>query len=499
MKLGAWIHDAFHRPTTTAWRRVNALVWILILLSTGLLVVDLLLPEVHELRGWLQRADDVILGIFVLELLLRVGSFRPKGLDFWKLTPVSRLQLHVVGRLRFCLKPMILVDILTVMGSVPVLRGLRALRLLRLLRSNQILRYANPFGGIARAFEENRLLYVFGLSVLGMAVLLGGLSFYLTEHAHNDKIQTLPDGMWWSIVTITTVGYGDLTPVTGVGKVVAGTLMVIGMITLAMFAGIVGSTLMGSVLSMREESFRMSNYLDHIIICGYEPGARMLLDTLEQELDLEAHTVVIFAPYERPADIPPEFMWVQGDPTKESELGKVRLPYADAAIVVGSRQEMPQHADGRTILIAFTLRRFLKQQGETMRHRKHPLYIVAEILDAENVEHARTAGADEVIQTTRMGFSLLAHAVEVHGTATLVGELADVSGNSLFVSRVPTDLPEPMTFRSVSQALKDQHGVLVVGIRRPGQEDLLNPSDDLVLERDHAVIYIATGPVLPSI
>ncbi len=498
MKPGSWVHEAFHRPNTAAWRRVNALVWILILLSTGLLVMDLILPELHPIRPWLQLTDDLILGAFALELALRVGSFHPPGLDFWKLTPVSRLQLHLTARLRFCLRPMILIDILTVLGSVPVLRGLRALRLLRLLRSNQIFRYANPFGGIARAFEENRLLYVFGLSVLGMAVLLGGLSFYLTEHVHNDKIQTLPDGMWWSIVTITTVGYGDLTPVTGVGKVVAGTLMVIGMITLALFAGIVGSTLMGSVLSMREEYFRMSNYLDHIIICGYEPGSRMLLDTLEQELDLDAHTVVIFAPYERPTDIPSEFMWVQGDPTKESELHKVRLPYADAAIVVGSRQEMPQHADGRTILIAFTLRRFLKQQAETVRQRRHPLYIVAEILDAENVEHARTAGADEVIQTTRMGFSLLAHAVEVHGTATLVGELADVSGDSLFVDPIPSDLPEPLTFRSVAQALKERHGVLVVGVRRPGLEDLLNPSDELALTHEHSVIYIAARSMLPS-
>ena len=499
MKRGTSIHDAFHRPATPAGRRVNAAVWILIVVSTVLLIVDLFLPTDLPFRNALAWVDNLIIAIFAAEVVLRVGSYRPKEIDFWALGATGRLRAHILGRIRFCLQPLILVDILTVLGSVPFLRGLRALRLLRLLRSNQIFRYANPFEGLALAFIENRLLYLFGLSVFGTSVLLGGLSFYLTEIGHNASIQSLPDGLWWSIVTVTTVGYGDLTPVTGLGKVVAGTLMVVGMVTLALFAGIVGSTLMSSVLSMREESFRMSNHLDHIVICGYTPGARMLLDSLRDELDLEQHTVVIFAPMERPNDVPPEFLWMEGDPTKESELDKVRLAYADAAIVVASRTEMPQHADSLTILSAFTIRRYLKRHEDLIAARKKPLYIVAEILDTENVEHARTAGADEVIETTRMGFSLLAHAVEVHGTATLLGELADVNGNSLFVGRIPEDLGHPRTFRSVSTQLKERYDMLVLGVRSPDHEDTLNPPDASTLGDDHAVIYLARGPRLPPV
>ncbi|MEO0603784.1 MAG: ion channel, partial [Myxococcota bacterium] len=362
----------------------------------------------------------------------------------------------------------------------------------------RIFRYANPFGGLARAFEENRLLYLLGLSIFGIAVLLGGVSFYLTEQPYNAEIHQFSDALWWSIVTITTVGYGDLTPATNLGRVVAGSLMLVGMITLALFAGIVGTTLIASVLSMREESFRMSNYVDHIVVCGYDPGTRMLLDTMQQELDLEEHPVVIFAPYERPAEVPPEFFWIQGDPTKESELEKIRLAFADAVIVVGARDTVPQQADAQTILVTFTIRRYLKRHAPLATQRKRPIYVVAEILDAENVEHARTAGADEVIQTTRMGFSLLAHAVEVHGTATLVGELADVSGNSLFVGYCPTEVPQPWTFNSVSRALKELHGVLTVGVRTPDHQDLINPPGDYPLSQDHTLIYIAKEAVLRS-
>ena len=114
--------------------------------------------------------------------------------------------------------------------------------------------------------------------------------------------------------------------------------------------------------------------------------------------------------------------------------------YARAVVLVGSRSELPPQADASTILMAFTIRRYLKRHASQVQNRARPLYVVAEILDAENEEHARTAGADEVIQTTRMGYSLLAHAVEVPGTATLVGELADVSGNSVYVGALPQRL-----------------------------------------------------------
>jgi len=487
-----WLYDAFHSPRTTIHGRVNAFVWALIVVSLLPLAWDI---TGHDVPVWLAAFDDVVLFLFVVEYVLRVGTYRPPALRFYRLSITGRIRAHVMGRLRFMMRPLMMVDLLTIMGSVPLLRGLRALRLLRLLRSNRVLRYANPFEGIARALEENALLFAFGLTVFFGSTVLGGLSFFLTERRTNEAIATLPDAMWWSIVTLTTVGYGDLTPSTGLGRIVAGCLMIAGMVTLALFAGIVGTTLMSSVVSMREEQFRMSQYIGHILICGYEPGARMLLDTLEDELDLDQREVVVFAPGERPPDVPPSFRWLSGDPTKESELDKARFVHADAAIIVGSREDLPQQADARTILTTFTIRRYLKRQDGTAK-RKQPLYIVAEILDAENVEHAKTAGADEVIETTRIGFSMLVHAVEMPGTATILGELADVRGHSLFVGRLG-QLAEGTTFGQLARELNAKHNIVVLGLRHGG-EDRLAPKDHDLVTAEHRVVYLATKQVLPA-
>lgn len=492
------IHEAFHRPSSPLYARVQGAVLALILVSVALFLVEISVPPDGEVYALLYRIDRVILGIFAAEVALRILSYRPKDLEFYDLGPMQRLRYHITGRLRFATRPLIIIDLFTVLAVVPALRGLRALRLLRLARTRRFFQYSNPFTGIARAFEENALLFGFGISVFGTIVIIGGVSIFLVERGENPGLTTLADGIWWAIVTITTVGFGDITPVTGVGRVVGGTLMVSGMFTLALFAGIVGQSLVSSVLSIREEQFRMSHHIDHIVICGYDAGARMLLDRLVAEIDLDETTVVLFAPGERPPDLPSEFQWISGDPTKESELDKVRMDVARCAILVGGRSGLPQHADATTILTAFTIRRYLMRR-KLENARLRPVYIVAEILDEENVEHARAAGVDEVIETTRIGFSLVAHAVTVPGTASVLGELADPRFHSLFVGAVPSDIPLPLPFCEVLRLVRERHRVLVLGMRESATGlNELDPPDDRPVAPGDRLIYVAQKAVLPQ-
>ncbi len=489
------LHAAFHEPGSPYYRPLEGVIWGLILVSIGLFVADIVLGSDHPWAPVISWADNVVLVLFALEIGLRIGTFQPPRVEFFHRTHTGRLKAHVLGRLRYCSRPMNLIDILTVLALVPAMRGLRALRLLRLLRTVQLFRYANPFAGLARSFDDNRLLYTFAFSLLGTASLLGGVSIYLIEVRENDKITTVADGLWWALVTLTTVGYGDVVPQTPLGKIVGGVLMVAGMFTLALFAGIVGQTLLRTVLSIREEQVRMSSYIDHLVVCGYDPGARMLLDAVLHEIDPEKTRPVIFAAGERPDGVPHAFTWVSGDPTKESELDKVRLDHASAAIIVGSRDTVPQQADAITILTAFTIRRYLGQKAANDR-RVRPLYIVAEILDAENVDHARTAGADEVIETNRLGFFLLAHAIAMPGSAAIVSEVATVGAQSLYFGDIPADLALPTDFGHVRRALKERTGALVIGLRDAEGADHLNPPDGLAVTAGHKVLYLARAAVL---
>ena len=497
--LASFLHTAFHRPDTRIYRCVDGAVWVLILTSIALLGIIALTPEGSSWNLALTRIDRAILVIFALEIFLRVASFRPPALRVFDTLPIaSRFRIHVLARLRFVVRPIVLVDIVAVLALFPQLRGLRVLRLLRLVPARRVFRYRNPLAIVPRIFEENSLLFALAFSALGAATLVGGTAIYAAEAGVNANVETLQDGIWWALVTITTVGFGDITPVTFMGRAIGGVMMVAGMFTLAMFAGIVGSSLVRGVLSIREEQFRMSNYANHVVVCGYDQSTHLLLDALAGELSLSETRVVLMDDHERPRELPPDFLWVRGNPTKESELDKVRLTHAAAVIVSGERDVPPHVADARTILTTFTVRNHLDGRQDEVRRRRAPLYVVAEILDSENVAHARAAGADEVIETQRIGYSMIAHAVGYHGSATTMSRVLLSGSHNVYVGTVPGGPRGPQPFGELLRELKlSERGGLVVGLRTPSGRELINPPRSHVVEPDDIhLIYLAEEPLL---
>ena len=239
------------------------------------------------------------------------------------------------------------------------------------------------------------------------------------------------------------------------------------------------------------------NNVNHIVVCGYDQTTNLLLDMLAREFDTEQTRVVVFDNYERPRDVSSSFLWVQGDPTKESELDKVRLTHARAAVVVGSRELAPQTADARTILNTFTIRAYLRSRADEIRGRRRPLYVVAEILDAENVHHARTAGADEVLETRRLGFSMMAHTIRFHGTADTMGRVLMSGAHNAYVGVIPDPPSEGMAFGELlARTRLIERGGIVIGLRLPTGDEVFDPDRSYLVAPGTHVVYLAEEPLL---
>lgn len=493
------IHNAFHVPNTVIYRWVNGSIWFVIVLSILLFAIDINYGDLHPLHKTLAEIDNHIIKFFIVEYILRILSYRPPILDILAQRRLIRLKTHVLARIRYAFKLLNLIDLLTILGGSAALRGLRALRLLRLLRllkSTRLFQYSNPLHGVLDALQKNHLLYILAFSLVANVTIIGGLSIYLIEYGINDKIQTLNDGIWWALVTLTTVGYGDISPITPLGKIVGGFLMIAGMFTLALFAGVVGHTLLSSFLSIRDEQFRMSTTMKHLVICGYTSEAELLLHTILEEFNPDTTKLVIFSKGPRPSEIPAEFDWIPGDPSKEADLNKVRLAYADSCIIVGNRNVLPQIADANSILVLFTIRSYMNKHPVTAQ-RAVPLYIATEILDIENIEHAKTAGADEVIASTQLGFSMLSHTVKEHGSAQVLSTIASAKDYNLYMAVLPHDTPLPMQYSELSQWLKTRYNILLIGLKI-SEETTINPQDVTPIQQDHQLIYLATHPTISN-
>ena len=212
---------------------------------------------------------------------------------------------------------------------------------------------------------------------------------------------------------------------------------------------------------------------------------------------MDTTRVVLFANRERPPEVPPEFLWVQGDPSKESELDKVRLTHAATVILVGSRGATPQHSDASTILTAFTMRAFMAKHPKS-KERQRPLQLIAEILEPENVAHAMTAGIDEIIETRRIGFSIISHAVRFPGVGGITGHVVAYGDHNFFTGLLEGDMAGARSFGELATMVREKTGSIVLGWRDPcdGAEHV-NPADDEVVPADAHVIYLSEEPTLP--
>jgi len=227
---------------------LNLALFVLIAANVAAVVLE----TVPELRRQYGRAfslfDDVSVLIFSVELVLRVWS-----------CPADPRYAGPGGRIRFLRTPLAIVDVLAVLPwylpwAITVdARMLRMLRLVRLLRVFKLARYSEALRTLGTIVRERRA--ELGITAMFGSMLLLAVSslMYVIEHeAQPEAFSSIPAALWWGCVTLTTVGYGDVYPVTPLGRVAGGMVQILGVGLFALPAGI----LAGGFASHLEEKAR---------------------------------------------------------------------------------------------------------------------------------------------------------------------------------------------------------------------------------------------------
>lgn len=133
--------------------------------------------------------------------------------------------------------------------------GLRAIRLVRILRIFKLNRYSEALASIADVFKQKSREILASLIFVTLLLIIASLLIYHVEHdAQPDKFQNAFSGLWWAVATLTTVGYGDIYPVTAAGKILGALIAILGIGMVAIPTGILSAGFMEHLEHNNEEA-----------------------------------------------------------------------------------------------------------------------------------------------------------------------------------------------------------------------------------------------------
>ena len=243
--LKAYIHDWLEPDDPNSVNFFSGAIISLVLISLAALALETeaIRPDSHfapGFEGFLRDINAAIVIIFAIEFTLR----------FWS-EGENPHHAGFMGRLRFLSRLITIADVLAflpeliVLLFIPHLHGgwLAALRALRLFRLFKLARYVSAFAIVGAAVRRAGAPLLASLCVAGAQLYVSAMLLYFIEGENNPQsFGSITRSLWWAVVTLTTVGYGDVYPTTVLGRVVAGIVAVTGIGIVALPTAILASS-----------------------------------------------------------------------------------------------------------------------------------------------------------------------------------------------------------------------------------------------------------------
>ena len=366
----------------------------------------------------------------------------------------------------------------------------------------------------------------FLILAITLVVLLGGAtSLYLLENKVNKTVNSMGDAIYWAVISMTTTGYGDITPSTPGGRVIAAIVVLSGLFLLSMVTATVASVFVEK--KIREgKGLETIKFKDHIVLCGWNNNAEETVEGLIRTVPgKKLHLVLVNELFEEEVESlkfkfqDHEFRFLRGDFTREDVLARANIAQARSAILLAdtSGQHSLEQADERTILATLAIKSMAPE-----------VKTCAELLNPENKQHLRRANVDEIVVRGEHLGNLLAGAATSPGLPRVISSLlSPEEENNLWKVEVPSRfIGRPVAelsayFKKEHQAiliallserkglameniLTDDYSAIDQFIKRKFEEAgkdyfsqkdriiaTLNPADDVLLTEDDSAVVLA--------
>ena len=213
---------------------------LLILINVVAIVIESVQSIAIEYHFYFIWIEIISVGIFTIEYFSRLWACVDK--EKYRNSGDSHLKI----RLKYITSPLALIDLLAILPTYLMLFvsfDLRFLRVIRLMRVFKLTRYSRAMQLLLQSFKEEASSLGAAFFIMAIVLILASCGIYLMEHdVQPDKFGSIPESMWWAMATLTTVGYGDVVPITPVGRFFGGVITVLSMGMVAIPTGLLASS-----------------------------------------------------------------------------------------------------------------------------------------------------------------------------------------------------------------------------------------------------------------
>lgn len=268
------VHSLLH-PEIVGDKHWDKIINIFIIVLIILNVIAVILETVKDLHDryedFFYYFDLISVTIFTIEYVLRV----------WSSNQEEKYKHSVWGRLKYMVSPGALIDLMAILpfflhilfGLRLELREIRMLRLARVIRLFRLTAYTKSANMIVNVFQKRKNELALSFALATFLIIIASCIMYFAEHRApgpgetESKFTSIPATIWWAVVSLTTTGYGDMYPITTIGKVLASIIMLTGVAFFALPAGIITAGFIDEFrLNRVRKTHRCPNCGEHIEI-----------------------------------------------------------------------------------------------------------------------------------------------------------------------------------------------------------------------------------------
>ncbi len=395
----SFVRSILNDPSNPYKKYVDLSIIFLIMTSIAILIYQVK----HPVPAWADCYDIyVVSAIFLVEYLFRIwvhSDITPLVIEEYRQSQFLGKTFHAAKPLKhaarqkieYMLTPSAIIDLLAIF---PAYRPLRILRIFVLFRVFKLLRYAKNISQFTHVLSSKRFELLTLLFLLIFVVMTAGVALYVIEEQVNPDIESLFDAIYWALVTISTVGYGDISPVTDAGRTISMVIIISGIAMISFATSVIVSAFSEKLVELKEDRIveKINKNKQFVIICGYGQMTKMFFaqndDRLHNYIILEKDPIKVHEAQKDGFDV------IQEDASRYKTLSRFNVMHSKITLLCLTKNDIEN--------IYITL---------NAKSVSPKIDVIARASSREMVKKFERAGADHILLPTEVADTMIRTAI----------------------------------------------------------------------------------------